>query len=464
MPDLDHELTALRDELGDSVYPPEFQSIVTRSATRTFRRRRQIGAAVAVLLVGAAIPVFRTALRPVPEPDVPPAASSETPPVTNRVDSGQPFASDTDFVDARNGFSLRNVCVVDNSPVCESTLMITTDAGDHWHAGTLPPLVAHRAGGLATQLWAFDAKHLAVSNTGAAGEDPRWFSEDAGQHWRQVPAKASQTIAAIPPGAIMRWVCVPNHAGCLPGIDVLLPDSGRGATLATPIPLSGAEPAADRPVAGAWWVWSHDPKSGLLALAASRDDGRSWQLVNLPNPPKPLGTGVQVISSDGVLYVTAVGNLPEVTSGLLAIFRSADDGRTWQQTWHAADGKDPRSIGGTPIITAVGQFIVLTQDGRAYGSWDGGNTFTPLREQYGPFAQSTRGGYLIQSPEGPGTNLRMSRTAWAGGRSPSQVADRGQFRNAPGTTETPPPDAPLAPAHPAPGAPRPGRPPPSPHA
>src|SRR5262249_58592362 len=116
---------------------------------------------------------------------------------------------------------------------------------DHGPPGTLPSSVAHRAGGLATQLWAFDAKHLAVSNTGPAGEDPRWFSDDAGQHWRQVPAKAGQTVTAIPPGSIMRWVCVPDHAGCIPGIDVLLPDTGRGGTLAAETPFNHAEPAAD---------------------------------------------------------------------------------------------------------------------------------------------------------------------------------------------------------------------------
>jgi photosystem II stability/assembly factor-like uncharacterized protein len=410
MPDLDRELTALRDELGESVHAPEFQSIVTRSATRTFRRRRQIGAVAAVLLVGAAIPVFRTALRPVPELDVPPAASIEEAPstVSNRLDSGQPFVSDTDFVDARDGFSMRNVCVVDNSPSCDSTLMVTTDGGDHWTPGTLPSSIAHRAGGLATQLWAFDAKHLAVSNTGAAGEDPRWFSEDAGRHWRQVPAKASQTVAAIPPGSIMRWVCVPDHAGCTPGIDVLLPDSGRGATLAAEIQFNDPEPAADRPVDGAWWVWGQDLKTGKLALASSRDDGHTWQTVPMPNPPQPNGFGFTVVSSGGVLYGLAMGNLPNVKMGLLAIYRSVDHGQTWQQTWREHDGKEPRSIGGAPILTAAGQLIILTEDAHAYASRDDGTTFALLREQYGPYAWSTRGGYLTMSGNAPGTKLRLS--------------------------------------------------------
>jgi hypothetical protein len=365
MPDLDRQLGELRTSLHDTVHQPELDRLIERSRQRTTRRRTQLAAIAAVLVVAVMIPVLRTVLQPAPNH---PAGQPTAPPTRPAPDG--PFLNTVDFADARHGYAIRSTCVAGWSE-CSNELLVTSD-GAHWESRALPPelVKTHVAAGL----HALRPESIVVG-TSTDGADPRFYSADAGRTWQPVDTTLSE-IATIPDGAILEGTHCDRANECTVATVVTDPSSGRSGRLANQPPVREASPAARHQVAGGWWVWGYDQASGQRVLAVSRDAGRSWSRSVLPNTD---ATWISVTTDGHALYATAYGGFPDLNreqSGLAAIFRSTDGGASWQQTWQAKDGVEPRAISGELVPTAGGRLLLSTGSrGPMWASTDGGKTF-----------------------------------------------------------------------------------------
>jgi hypothetical protein len=166
----------------------------------------------------------------------------------------------------------------------------------------------------------------------------------------------------------------------------------------------GASPAAD----GNWWVSGTVPNTGRWAVAVSRDAGRNWSVHQLPERPGQAVSNVKISVGPRAVYALALGPLPNVDNGLVAVFRSTDGGVSWEQTWQAAAGREPRSLVGVAVAASDGSLLVHTELSEPYVSTDGGVSFVA-----GPATTSTmewtRAGYLYRPIAGPFNAYRLSR-------------------------------------------------------
>jgi BNR/Asp-box repeat len=341
-----------------------------------------------------------------------PVTTTLAPPRALTVHEG-PVVRDIDFADDRNGYAIRYTCT--NTPISCTRDLLSTEDGEHWVLRSLPSGV--RLGTGSGRLRVLGPRQLAIADLSVPGQE-RWYSADAGQTWQQVPGTPEDTVEAIPAGGLLDFVC---HRGTSRWINcvktslvVTLPESGRLATLANQPGLELMH--ADRLSAaadGSWWVPGLLPATGRWAVAVSRDAGRTWSVVPLPGSQGPPLVGLRVTVAREAVYAVGVGRLPgsgDSEDGLISIFRSTDGGRTWQQTWRAVEGKEPRSIAGVAMAGASGRLIVHTTTGGAYVSGDGGASFAPagIAGTADPVRWS-RAGYLAYPTTPPSPRFRISR-------------------------------------------------------
>src|SRR2546421_645141 len=124
MPDLDDQFAGLREHLRDAVHQPDLGTVIERSRQRTALRRTQLGAILAVLAVGAAVPVLRGATGPVPHAPAPVTTSAQP-----SVEPGPPFRYNVQFADPRHGFATRARCTGTTALDCKTELLVTEDGG-----------------------------------------------------------------------------------------------------------------------------------------------------------------------------------------------------------------------------------------------------------------------------------------------------------------------------------------------
>ncbi|MGH3757094.1 WD40/YVTN/BNR-like repeat-containing protein [Actinophytocola sp.] len=392
--DLDTKLERLRDDLRGSLPVPGFDKVVARHKQRVVRRRMQIGAVAAVLVVSVAVPLLRTQM--VPEP-VPPA--TPPPPSEPSYPKGT-FIHRAEFADPEHGYVIRSRCK-EGTGRCTSELLATDD-GTNWTPRKLPrpdsaPSWARE------DLSVLGPKEITVDWPLSATLDGtrvhRAHSVDGGATWEtvSVPSVVTDRVPAIPDGGVLVESCARLVGGgkqCAErGFAVLLPGSGKSAVLENRPPLTamlaGRVPTKD----GIWWVAGRDPETDHWGLAVSDDDGRTWTTTILDWRETVSSRGWFVDSHDGILYASAIGGMPDTSNGLLGVFRSTDGGRTWQQTWRPADDKQPRRVFGYMVAGAEG-LTINTPDGTAYLSRDGGRTFTETKRRYGDYAYRTGLGYV----------------------------------------------------------------------
>jgi photosystem II stability/assembly factor-like uncharacterized protein len=353
----------------------------------------QVGAAVAVLVVSLAIPLLRGQLVAHPKP---PAA----PPGETTVPRG-PFLQDMDFADAEHWYAMRLTC--DSGRLACTEELVSTEDGTHWQSRPVPKpheVPSWSRGALETLGPEEVMVEWGVSPALADGKIYRIHSLDGGRTWQRVtlPTVVTATVPAIPDGASLVWTCARLADGgqkCAEqGFAVVLPGSGESALLANR-PRLTAMMAGDVPTAdGRWWVAGRDPKTNAWDLAISDDDGRTWTTTPLNWKGSVNALGWSVVSANGTLYATAIGALPNVSNGLLGIFRSTDGGHTWQQTWQPADGRQPRRVYWSTVAGEDGTLTINTPEGDTFSSRDGGRTFTDVKRRYGDYGLRTRIGYV----------------------------------------------------------------------
>jgi hypothetical protein len=366
---------------------PDVVTVFARSRARALRRPRTLVAMLAMVVAGAAIPLLRTALPPVPgaDPGIAPQPSSIAEPTSS-------FVYDVDVLvgERLQGYALRAVCPVrSQSGPCPTEVLYTED-GQLWAIQSRLPAPSNGSRGLDRRIRTLGPRRVVIE---ARAE--RWYSSDSALTWRKVPVEPGQSVAAIPPDAVLEPRCFVVTSVCrgLGQLLVTLPDSGRSATLASPPALDQPVPVPIQAADGGWWVSGKDPATGRWAVAVSRDAGRTWSITPLPPFAGTPQAGISVTATPTAWYATAIGQLPDTAAGLLAIFRSTDAGATWTAVWQAGEGRRPRSIAGALVAAPDGSITVTTQDGGTYVSADQAATF---RQDTGParYSRWSRVGYI----------------------------------------------------------------------
>ncbi|MFI6337909.1 WD40/YVTN/BNR-like repeat-containing protein [Streptomyces sp. NPDC050535] len=237
-----------------------------------------------------------------------------------------------------------------------------------------------------------------------------WFTDDAGRNWRRGSVDPSGTAPEVPRGGALVHDCSrPDREGngCEASrLLVVLPGTGRFEALAGQPPLAGVLTPAGETADGLLFASGADPGTGLPALARSEDRGRTWRTTTLAGSDKH-GWGIRVVAAEDVLYAVQPGQLPAgegVKNGLLALHRSTDGGHTWERVWKYRRGVEPRSTLGDPVAAADGSLTVHGENG-VWRSTDGGRSFEPARgsQGLGGPATVTPLGYLSGGSFGAGS-------------------------------------------------------------
>jgi photosystem II stability/assembly factor-like uncharacterized protein len=391
MSELDTKLAELRDGLRARLSRPDLGDVAVRARQRTVRRRMQLGAVAAVVVVSVAIPV----LRSMPSPQRPPA----DPPVATEV------TYEVDFADADRGFALRGECAEDS---CEFTLLVTTDGGRNWQPRALPDGDRRYVG---IGLTVLSSNELTINR--ATAEDQRYLdelhSDDAGRTWHVFAIKGAGDPAPLPRGTRIQQVCVNTKAddtstgpGCVSGVGVMQPDKRWIAP--APGQPPNMDPLRPGPVAtegGRFWAAGRDLATGQWAITVSSDAGATWTTTPLEVPGEtwPIAPW-SVVEQGADMYATALGTPQEGPLGLLAVYRSTDHGLTWTRTWQWTPETSVPAVLGSPVATWDGRLLVYSTTEGTLESSDGGRTFTKASRQLLGEVAWTRAGYLATGKDG----------------------------------------------------------------
>lgn len=404
--DLDAELANLRDGIRRSMPVPDFDRVRERSRQRVVRRRMQIGAAVAVLVVSAVVPLLRASTAPEP---VPPAAPPVPVPERPRPQEG-PFLHAVSFTDPDHGYALRGTCPDREYRNCTDELLVTADGGGHWETREVPSDLEMFQGQLG-ELRVLGPDEIVLdwrrSGDPKNARTNRAHSVDAGRTWRtvEVPPVPTDTVPSIPDGGALVPACVTLFGGgqqCAEqGVAVVLPGSGASVRLANEPPLEDVQPGQVPTADGRWWMVGRDRESRDWTLAVSDDAGRRWTTTALDWQGQVYNWSVA--TNGDTLYASAVGGLPDGAdhNGLLAIFRSTDGGRSWEQTWRPDADKAPRETWGHVVVADDGTLLINAAggEGRTYLSSDGGRTFTEVERRYNGGAYWVGTGWVATAAE-----------------------------------------------------------------
>ncbi|MFF5975371.1 WD40/YVTN/BNR-like repeat-containing protein [Streptomyces sp. NPDC012769] len=303
------------------------------------------------------------------------------------------WAHSLGFAADGSGFVLLVQCVTDEarpaSGFCRQQVAVLDRGARSWalRRSPLPEIPPSR--GVSAGLTVLGPGRALIEDGGGEEPERTWFTGDGGRSWRAVDRRTVGTTPLIPVGAVLTTACV-APAGASPDecarerLVVISPQDGRRRALAR-VPALGAHPwpAAVAEPDGSWWASGTDPVTGRLALAVSRDAGRSWTPSPLPISVSVTGTGtlpargaVVAVGPDAV-YAAELGELEggePVKNPLRALHRSPDGGRTWTRVWTTGPVAEPRSLMGLPVPGPGGR-VRVDAEPRVYASGDGGRTF-----------------------------------------------------------------------------------------
>jgi hypothetical protein len=407
MTDLDDRLELLRADLAARIVPPPLTTAVTGSVDPPRRRLTAALVAagvVAVMATGAVL--ARSQRQPNTAPASPnPASSTHLPSATDTPSSATSavpalptrLLAAADMADGRHGFALIQICRPDGSS-CRVTSMSVTEDAMHWVQRAVPSSRANDgttdSGGTAWPGLTVLGPRSVYYQAAPSGPGSGFFSSDAGVTWAAVPAGVNGTVASIPTNAVLQASCPTGGADpCTTvALTVRLPGNGQLVKLShqpdIAVESANAAPLPD----GSWWVSGN--RGGAPALAVSRDQGRSWTSSLLPGLVGRQLFISSVTGAGGRLWALDIGQLPDVKNGLLGVYRSDDNGRSWVVAWKAKPGKQPRSAQGVGIA-AVDRLVICdeSQPQRGWASGIGGATFEQTTCPAAGWPQWSRVGY-----------------------------------------------------------------------
>jgi hypothetical protein len=381
MSELDRELTALRADLHAALTPPDLTKVAGRARQRSVRRRMQIGAVAAVVVVSVVVP----ALRAVP---------SEPPGIPPFPQPGPTYQ--VDFADADHGYALRGDCEQVQGP-CRYRLFATTDGGRRWEERGLPQATVDHG-----SAWLIVAGRTEIT----VDRDPMMgagvihadHSTDGGRTWSDAVPDELLPPTPIAPAAALASVCLTPGYNCQRGIGSTV--DGASAPVPTQPPLS--DPVAGGPPTegGKHWAVGLDEAAGDWALSVTEDGGMTWStsVLRVPGVPTMRG-GWHLVERDGVMYTTVAGTFGVNQQGVLGVFRSTDGGVSWTRTFVGSPKGSLSDAPGSPVLTEDGRLLVYSASHGTFESADG-VTFTRSAHQLPAPVTWTRGGYLVMTTEG----------------------------------------------------------------
>jgi hypothetical protein len=430
MTDLDDQLDLLRADLTSRILAPPLPSVVAGSAVP--HRRRLSAALVAAALVIAVLTTGALLARSNRHPNTAPAAphpassttqklAPATPPKPATV--SKPAAStqvanwfrsipSASMADSRHGFALVQTCNADGS-TCRNAISVTQD-GTHWVGRAAPVNTSNQdtvtGGADAPSLTALGPRTV-FFQAAPAGARSGFVSFDAGDTWRPVPPGVNGRVDRIPTGGVLEAMCPTGGSDqCLTiALTVRLPGTGELAKLAhqpdIAVESANAAPLPD----GSWWVTG--TSGGKPAVAVSRDDGRTWTSTALPDVAGQYLYTSSVTGDGQHLWALAIGQLPDVKNGLLGVYGSTDDGRTWRVVRTAKAGLQPRSALGVAI--ASGNRVTICDESSPQRGWVSANGAATFKQTVCPapgFSKWSGSGYL--STDGTTISLSSDGSLW----------------------------------------------------
>jgi hypothetical protein len=384
-----------------SMRQPSVVRVLERSRQRAVRKRMLAAAAVAVLVVGVAVPLLRAGTPPEPAPRAATPTPTSTPPPDTPMVPGTTVYG-VAFADPEHGYAVRAEC---DRYDCTLDVLSTVDR-EHWTAHRVPKEGAPPGtmGGLS--VLGPDELTFDLFPPDQPDAIRRIHSVDGGRTWRRTSAEVAGSVTEIPPGAALYPHCVAGRRTCDVEIVVILPGSGRSARLAGGPRLTESSPGQFPLAGGQWWMSGTDPATHRPALAVSENDGRSWTVAAPPRAP--VDSVWSVVANDRRLYASVSGNLGTGEYGILAVYRSDDGGRSWQQT-----GRRLANLATGQLVAAVdGSLLVSTLNGTALLSRNGGRTFTPVEPRFRGMASWTRHGYVTWAEPGVGIEFSSDGVHW----------------------------------------------------
>jgi hypothetical protein len=279
-----------------------------------------------------------------------------------------------DFYDPLHGFAVWVKCpnnITKPDVVCSRYLSSTQD-GKTWTDMPVPPAMP----GYHAHVQALGQQAALVEVSGDSAS--RLFTGDAGKTWTDVSRlPTGGKLELIPDGAILEIKCSgftasPNTDCVHDPVNVVVPQTGEVFTLANQPPFQATQSQLIPDRTGTWWIAGLEYASGNPLIAKSTDRGRSWQVSLLPEIVLDEKTHLTVYAAnEQTRYVMVTKGLE-----LEAILRSADGGKTWEQTWRAFSSLQPTGSMGPMDVRPDGTLIVRS-GARFYVSRDGGHTFQP---------------------------------------------------------------------------------------
>jgi photosystem II stability/assembly factor-like uncharacterized protein len=230
------------------------------------------------------------------------------------------------FVGTEDGYLLLGRCP---TSVCEGWVGVTHDGGRTWHASVVPDFAFSLEDGIGARLVVLDTDHAIIE--GEENFDPlasrapgrRWYTSDGGRTWSGVELHVGGVVNAIPPGAYVSGIVSTDVAAGQLVLRLILHDGTTGVL--GPPGSTPYGPARDGAVIAApdGSHWAVVRGMGTTAVLVSRNRGRSWSMVPLPEGHPIEGRRYEFYAGDGVSVhlVDSIG---------FRVWRSPDAGATWE--------------------------------------------------------------------------------------------------------------------------------------
>ncbi|WJV46569.1 sialidase family protein [Streptomyces flavofungini] len=309
---------------------------------------------------------------------------------------GSPFG--IGFAADGSGFALLVECAERR---CRQHVAVLEGGAKAWRRGSSPLRDVTSGRGVSADLTVLGPGRALIGEGSERVDAPgrTWFTGDGGRTWRRgtAGAAAAGPAAAVARGGVLFPECLerdrsdPND--CVrERLLALSPRTGRHHVLVHQPPLKGPlRQAGDLSGAGLF-VSGTDPRTGLPALARSTDRGRTWQRPRLPGVGAE-GAVFRVVGGRGGLYATQHGPVsPPAKNGLVTMHVSKDGGLTWTRVWRHRKGVEPRTLIGDVLVADDSSVTLHGEDG-GWRSTDGARTFVRVTAR-------TPSGSVVATPVG----------------------------------------------------------------